>query len=146
MLIAGQIPQALAAGKNENVYTSVYNNFGTLIAAGSQLCLDSAATAAQFRGRAVNRPATAILMFYCGVAAFDIPIAQWGLCCAYGVFELAFVDGGTTDIAVGNQLIVANGTFYANQPTAGTQGQGWIIAMEIETSTSVTGRVFIRAM
>jgi len=146
MLIAGQIPQALATGKYENVYISIFNNDTITIPQGGHVTMDHLATAAQFLGRAVKQPLTAGLTLYSGVAAFEILTKVWGLVCCYGVFEEAFVDGGTTNIVVGDTLSVANTSFYANAPLAGAQGTGWIIAMEAQASTSVTGRVLIRAM
>lgn len=151
----GVMTPSLSGTRYEAVYFSAYNNHSAAISAGSHVCYDPAATTAQFLGRAITRPATANLKLYAGVAATDFGLITatgqnnanpWGLVLCYGVYELALVDGGTTDIAVGDTLIVANGTFYANQPAAGTQGTGWIIAMEIQTSTSVTCRCLIRAM
>jgi len=146
MLIAGQIPQALAAGKNENAYISAYNNDTIDIPQGGHCVFDELATAAQFLGRAVKRPTTAALKLYAGVAAFNIVTKIWGIVCVYGVFENTFLDGGTTDGIVGDTYTIANASFYANNPLAGSQGAGWIIAMVAVTATSTTGRALIRAM
>lgn len=130
----------------ECVYASVYNNFGADIPAGAQVCFDPAASATQYLGRAVTRPATANLPFYAGCAVFGILNGMWGLVVAYGICQ-GFLDGGTTDVNLGSSVIPTNGSFYANAPAAVTVGTGaWITAFASQTNTSVTGLIMIRSM
>jgi len=137
----------------DRVYASVYNNEASAaIPAGGACCFQSAAPPTGFvYGRTVIKPITADLNLFAGLAAetspstLGIPAKTWGRIIVWGVVEEAYVDGGTTNIAVGDRMIPTNASFYLNAPVA-TVGAGWVFAMEAQASTSVTGRVFVRAM
>jgi hypothetical protein len=143
--IVGPKPGPVNSTEYDVVYLQVYNNFAGTITAGAHVCFDPSATTAQWLGFAVTRPATANLQLYAGCCPVAIAQATWGLCVCYGVVEKAQMDGGTTDTAVGNTFTLFNGVFYVSAPTAGTQGSGWVVAMEAIT-TNALGRALIRAM
>lgn len=145
----GPTPQGTVGNEYDVVYVQVYNNHSALIPAGGHVCYDPAATVAQYLGRAVTRPATANLIFYAGCAPEEIPLGAWGLVCCYGIMEEMGQDGGTTDTALGNTLLLANGVFYPHTPVAGSYSatyNAWITSLEAVTTATGTGRGMIRAM
>lgn len=143
----GPTPQGTTGNEYDVVYLQAYNNHSALIPAGGHVCYDHLATAAQWLGRAVTRPATANLPFYAGCAPKEIPLGEWGLVCIYGVMEEMGQDGGTTDTVAGQRLNVLNANFYAGDTAATTLGTShFIVSMEAVTTATGTGRGLIRGM
>lgn len=129
------------------IFRRVYNASGAAIAAGQAVACDFSNTT--YPGKEVEKPATALLDRFAGIAVEAIADGAWGWIQVWGPYDTALVEG-TTDITAGDSLKMVNAQWYlVKDAAAGTEATyaRHAIAMEGFT-TNGTGniKVFIDAL
>lgn len=114
--------QQIQRGQPEYVVANLYNTeASTAITVGQPVCYDYTTDA---DGVGVLIPTTAHLQFPAGlVVSASIAAGDYGLVCTKGHFASGAVEG-TTDVAIGDPLVLSNGNAYLTKATLVTNAIG----------------------
>ncbi len=130
-------------GPDGKSYRYVKNNYGSALVAGYPVAMDFA------NGLVgeVNRPETATLQNFAGIALAAIPASGWGWIQRYGFIEDANVDGDSVDVVLGDtlKLVAAAFTLVHDQAAGITApvGPRHCIALEANAGVAAPKNVFV---